>query len=186
MTEHLPERLSIPGFSVGRRYRAINAGRQFFTAYEVDSPSVLSSQPYRERLNEPTTLTREIMSDGFAHASRTVCERRDVVGSIRGAVAITVETRDGAAVPSPELQPLGAALRQSIVHRESWFAVTGDPPSAEEELRGPDERISRCLLVEFLETESALETARIIGQEWPEANVGVYALMCVLHAEAAA
>lgn len=57
MTDHLPDRLSVPGFRLGRRFEAIEADREFLTYYRVDAPAVLASAAYRARLAEPTEDT---------------------------------------------------------------------------------------------------------------------------------
>jgi len=48
--EHIPERLGIPGFLRGRRYRAIEGtapgDREYFTLYEVRNLAVLGSEAY--------------------------------------------------------------------------------------------------------------------------------------------
>jgi hypothetical protein len=50
--EHLQERVGIKGFRFGRRYELVSGGdRRFFAFYEVESPDVLSSPAYLERLN---------------------------------------------------------------------------------------------------------------------------------------
>ncbi len=58
--EHMPERVGIPGFVRGRRYRAADEGTQpeFFTLYETSSFQVLQGSDYLSRLNEPTDWTR--------------------------------------------------------------------------------------------------------------------------------
>ncbi len=89
MTEHLPERVAVPGFRSGRRLEAIvpSAERRFFTWYEVDSPDVLTSPPYRERLDNPTPWTQRIMAGGtFQRIIRAVCVRESVSGTRSGAV----------------------------------------------------------------------------------------------------
>jgi hypothetical protein len=60
--QHLPERLSVPGFLRGRRYAAAGQGPGFFTLYETRDPSVLSSAAYRERLDDPTDWTRRSLA----------------------------------------------------------------------------------------------------------------------------
>jgi hypothetical protein len=47
--EHIPERLSIPGFLRLRRYVALGPGPRFFYFYETDSLDVLQSPAYLER-----------------------------------------------------------------------------------------------------------------------------------------
>ena len=60
--EHLQERVGVPGFRFGRRYELVSGGdRQFFAFYEVESPAVLASPAYLERLNAPTPWTTETM-----------------------------------------------------------------------------------------------------------------------------
>ncbi len=59
--QHLPERLSVPGFLRGRRYVATGGGPTFFTLYETFDAAVLSSPAYLERLNNPTDWTRKVL-----------------------------------------------------------------------------------------------------------------------------
>lgn len=59
--QHLPERLSVPGFLRGRRYHTTGDGPVFFTLYETADAAVLSSAPYMERLNNPTDWTRRAL-----------------------------------------------------------------------------------------------------------------------------
>ncbi len=62
--EHIPERLAIPGFLEGRRYRAIDGqtSPEFFTLYEVEDFGVLCSEDYRARLDNPTELTPDLVA----------------------------------------------------------------------------------------------------------------------------
>jgi hypothetical protein len=58
--EHMPERVGIPGFVRGRRYRAADGTTQpeFFTLYETLSFQVIQGSDYLSRLNAPTEWTR--------------------------------------------------------------------------------------------------------------------------------
>jgi hypothetical protein len=60
--EHLPERASIPGFIRGRRGVAVNPHQspKYVTFYEAAEPEVFRSQPYLERLDNPTPWTQQI------------------------------------------------------------------------------------------------------------------------------
>jgi len=60
--EHIPERLSIPGFLRLRRYVALGAGPRFFYFYETESLDVLQSPAYLERLSKPTPWTTRCMT----------------------------------------------------------------------------------------------------------------------------
>src|SRR6185436_16085152 len=70
--EHLQERLGLPGFLLGRRYEALKGTPEYFNFYVTD---VLSSSEYRMRLNNPTPMTRMVMSDIFKDMIRTVCQQ---------------------------------------------------------------------------------------------------------------
>jgi len=59
--EHLPERLSIPGFRRGSRWVALAGVPKYFVMYEVDELGTLASPPYLERLNHPTPWTARMM-----------------------------------------------------------------------------------------------------------------------------
>lgn len=72
LSEHLPERLAVPGFLAARRYEARKGSPRFFTFYDVQSPAVLSSANYLARLASPSPLTREVMAN-FRNMMRTAC-----------------------------------------------------------------------------------------------------------------
>ena len=57
--EHLPERLSIPGFVRGTRWVAPEGQPRYFVMYEVEELATLASAAYLERLNNPTPWTRK-------------------------------------------------------------------------------------------------------------------------------
>ncbi len=69
--EHIPERLAIPGFLTGRRYRAADDSARFLILYEADDPAVFTSAPYLAALNSPTQWTREALAN-FRDAVRNV------------------------------------------------------------------------------------------------------------------
>ena len=70
--QHVPERLSIPGFRRARRFVAVNGGPEFYTLYEADSPETVSGKAYLDRLNAPTEWTQRIMP-AFRNMARSVC-----------------------------------------------------------------------------------------------------------------
>jgi hypothetical protein len=74
--EHLPERLDVPGFLRARRYASSDPSTnssKYFTFYEVSSLDVLTSQPYMDKLNNPTPGTKEHIST-LVTMSRSACE----------------------------------------------------------------------------------------------------------------
>ena len=69
--EHVPERLSCPGFLAATRYRGIDAdpaGRpqgeelrpRYLAVYELESPEVLAGEPYLKMVEKPSPWTREM------------------------------------------------------------------------------------------------------------------------------
>jgi hypothetical protein len=71
--EHLPERLAIPGFLRGSRWRALSGGPDYFVMYEVGELGVLSSPAYLDRLNHPSPWTTKIMPS-YRGMKRGLCE----------------------------------------------------------------------------------------------------------------
>lgn len=59
--EHLPERLSIPGFLRGTRWVALQGSPRYLVLHEVRDLGTLTSGPYLERLNHPTPWTAKMM-----------------------------------------------------------------------------------------------------------------------------
>ncbi len=169
-TEHLPERLSIPGFLIGRRYETVDPETpRFFTYYEVDAPGVLQSSEYLTRLEDPTPRTRDIMSNAFRNMSRTVCTREAAVPGAFGVYAVTV--RSANAEDREKFLETARRFREPGVLARADVWTTAEQgnrwSSAEEELRGPDAKIGACLLLEFLREGPA----RTAAQELPGATM---------------
>ncbi len=59
--EHIPERLSVPGFLHARRYRSVRDPSRFLMYYETAGPEVLTSEAYLAALNRPTDRTRQAL-----------------------------------------------------------------------------------------------------------------------------
>lgn len=70
--EHLPERLSIPGFLRGTRWVALRGKPRYLVLYEVDELTTLTSAAYLERLNNPSTWTARMMPH-YRAMSRGFC-----------------------------------------------------------------------------------------------------------------
>ena len=59
--EHMPERVSIPGFIEGRRYLGSDGSPGFLMMYKTDAVEVLESSAYLSALNNPTRWTKEAL-----------------------------------------------------------------------------------------------------------------------------
>lgn len=77
--EHVPERVSTPGFRRGRRYRDISGAPHFLMMYETESPATLASEPYLARLNSPTPWTKEALTH-FRNPMRGIYSLADGAG----------------------------------------------------------------------------------------------------------
>ncbi len=185
--EHLPERLAVPGILRGRRYEALAGAPHYFTYYETVSPGVFSSEAYLERVENPTPMTRKIMSGIFIDMSRTVCRRAACHGDMRGAVAVTARLTDGGLADGTLTDSIGAlaaglADLPGVARAELWVASgeTDRPVSAEAKLRGGDETIAACLFVECLREGEAQVVRRALddGPHGAAMETGVYRLLC--------
>jgi hypothetical protein len=178
--EHLIERLAVPGFLFGRRHKAIAGAPGYFNFYMVETPEVLTSKPYLERLDHPTPMTRTIMSEVFINMNRTVCRRTARRGSFRGAFAVTArfdETPDATAL-SGTLEKFCADT--AVAGGEIWLALDAAalPVSMEEKLRGGDKKIAGALLIDTLYQEHAEAIGVQLAKQFPGADIGVYRVLC--------
>ncbi len=183
--EHLLERLAVPGFLFGRRHQAISGSSGYFNFYRRGVPAVLTSKPYLERLDNPTPMTKKIMSEIFINMNRTVCHRTLRRGGFRGAYAVTVRFNDTPDIGA--LTRLSDALARdpAIAACEIWTAVdpAGQPVSMEEKLRGGDKKIKACLMVDTLRQADAEKLGERLGERFPGTEVGVFRVLCQLGRE---
>ena len=59
--EHVTERITIPGFLVGRRYRGVE-GHTYLMYYETTDTRVLNSEAYLTALNNSTPWTKKSLT----------------------------------------------------------------------------------------------------------------------------
>jgi hypothetical protein len=180
--EHLLERLAVPGFLFGRRHQAISGSCGYFNFYLVESPAVLTSKPYLERLDNPTPMTKKVMSDIFINMNRTVCRRTLRKGGFRGAYAVTVRFNT-----APDEAAVKAALDAMTADSkaaggEIWIALDpkGMPVSGEEKLRGGDKKIAGCLMIDTLRQAGAEKIGADLTKKFPGTDIGVFRVLCQL------
>ena len=182
--EHFPERLAVPGFRLGRRYEAVSGEPRYFCCYLTDTPDVLVSPGYLERLNNPTALTRAMMTGAFLNMTRTLCRRALRRGALWGAYSVTVRFYE--AVDEGRHGPLLDALAASdgVARCELWLAADqGAGVTAEEALRGRDRKIAGCLVIDTLRQPDAERVARQMTREFgAPTEIGVYRLLCEIEA----
>ncbi|WP_425403164.1 hypothetical protein [Hwanghaeella sp.] len=178
--EHFPERLGIPGILRGRRYEAEGARQRFFTYYETETPETLTSPAYLERLENPTDWTRRVMNDVMRDMSRTVCKVARREGGLRGAFAIAVRLNSAEGADDVLNDP---EILARTIRRELWVsAEAGNEQTAEEKLRGGDEKIAACIMVETLrQADAEAVLSRLNNLVGSNAQSGeVYRFLCEL------
>lgn len=180
--EHLIERLAVPGFLFGRRHQAISGTSGYFNFYLTESPAVLTSKAYLERLDNPTPMTRKIMSEIFINMNRTICRRVLRCGAFRGAYTVTVRFNE-----TPDEAVLSALLDAqvpdpAVAGGEIWIALdpAAMPVSMEEKLRGGDRKIVGCLMIDTLRQEIAEQIGARMAAQFARAEVGVFRVLCQL------
>lgn len=118
--EHMPERVGIPGFVRGRRYRAADEATQpeFFTLYETLSFQVIQGTDYLSRLNAPTewtkattahflsttrSLTRVVASHGVGSGGAMLTMRFDIADDAQRATVPQLASALEAAARLPRI-----------------------------------------------------------------------------------
>jgi hypothetical protein len=194
LTEHLPERLGIPGFLAARRYEAVHASRRFLTYYDVESAAVLTSAAYLARVAAPSALTRQVMAH-FRYMTRTVCTLAYRAGNACGGYAAVAYVEQPAMVDMNLLlsEARHFANDASAIGVQAWHAAL-DPAhgaTTEAKLRpGGDRRIEAALIVDamreadavWLEERVAGALRRSVKGEIPKLESGVYKLLGVWEA----
>ncbi|MDX2277354.1 MAG: DUF4286 family protein [Hyphomonadaceae bacterium] len=57
--EHLPERVTAPGFLSARRFVAVQGEPKYLALYDLDSPEAIESPEYK-KINTPSEWTKKI------------------------------------------------------------------------------------------------------------------------------
>ncbi len=182
--EHLQDRLKLPGFRVGRRFEAVDGSPQFFTYYETDSTDVLLTNIYQAQVNNPSPMTRTIMSRTFINMNRTVCERTWCEGTMTGGFVVTARSQDDTDdVDDAGMRALVKDL--NVARVEKWTGVERSAnPSTEENIRGGDDRVASCIVVHVLREDHARKLNRKLRLSLGnKTEIGLYRLLCELRAD---
>jgi hypothetical protein len=168
--QHLPERLSVPGFLQACRYRAVRGGPTFFTWYLVRDVEVLRSAAYLERLGNPTQWTRRIMP-WFRDMTRCACRITVDVGGGIGGVVATMRLSGGTEggpdlrtqIARDGLQLSGASEQGGAVTRLQLWETDRDitlQRTAEHGLRGgPDRLVGKIVVLHSFSPDLAYASA---------------------------
>ena len=156
--EHLPERLSIPGFKRGSRWIAASGSPRYFVMYEVADTGVLASRPYLDRLNNPTPWTANMMP-AYRGMTRGLCSVTASSGLGVGHAALTIRLapalgaeaalREWIANRLPEM-----ASQPGLVGARLFESAVAPSMTAEQRIRGKDSGVEWVLLVTGYDEES--------------------------------
>lgn len=145
-TEHMPERVGIPGFLRGRRYEAVDAKLGFFNLYETRDTAVLTGEDYRARLNAPTPWTVATVKH-FRKVARSLCDVAWTLGRAEGGLIATYSP-DGD-IARETLAKLAQAPGIAGVHLLIADEAASGEVNAEQRARGVANEVPRrTVLVE--------------------------------------
>jgi hypothetical protein len=150
--EHLPERLSIPGFVRGTRWAALLGQPRYFVMYEVERLATLTSQAYLERLNNPSPWTSKIMPF-YRGMTRGFCSVAGSFGSGIGHVGLLIRFKPPAGAETSVrrwlLQDIlpEFASRAGIGSAHLFEGAQTPPMTNEQRIRGADAGVDWALLL---------------------------------------
>lgn len=159
-SEHMPERLAIPGFLRGTRWVALSGEPSYFVLYEVAQLAAMTGGAYLERLNHPTPWSRKMMPH-HRNMVRSLCLVREGYG---GGVAQAMATVRFSAMQNREL-PRGKGLT-SAHFLESQPMPGGR--TTEQKIRGGDASADWVLLAGGYDAQAVRAAAM------PEGVAGFY------------
>jgi len=150
--EHLPERLSIPGFVRATRWVATDGQPRYFVMYEVEQLATLTSGAYLERLNHPSPWTAKMMQ-GYRGMRRGFCSVAGSFGFGLGRAGLLIRFKPADGMESSlaswllrdRLPPLPSRPGIGSVHLLE--GATTPPMTNEQRIRGADAGVERVLLV---------------------------------------
>jgi hypothetical protein len=166
--EHLPERLSIPGFRRATRWVATRGGPRYLVLYEVAELATLSSDAYLARLNAPTPWTARMMTH-YRGMRRGFCAVAASVGFGIGpfAALLRFDIAPGSKAPLRQwlvedvLPPLPARPGLGSAH---LFEGAATPPMTNEQrIRGADAGVGRALLVTAYDADALAAASASFG-----------------------
>ena len=187
--EHLPERVSIPGFISGQRWHGEDASPQYLTTYVTQNTGVLTSDAYIQRLNDPTPWTLKTVA-AFRHTCRAAGEVIWEYGSKKGygghILAIRITELEDLTILTEHLNSLANNPEQCFAELLRARLVLTTPtasqlPTAERAVRtGDQNEPNLVLLLESFSGEDALRHAfSKITAHIPKlmhSSTGIYAL----------
>jgi hypothetical protein len=188
--EHLPERLSIPGFRRGSRWVSLDGRNAYCMLYEADTLETLTTGAYLERLNAPTPWSRRMMPH-HRNMTRSLCRVHSSHGAGLGGLLLTVRMSPAtgreaglARWLSGELLPALPARRGLVAAHFLQAEKPQGPQTTEQKIRGGDAAADWVLLVNGYEAGALAavfeESAFVAHGAQPGAVARAYGLAAAL------
>ena len=167
--EHMPERLSIPGFLRGSRWVA-DQGEGYFILYEARDEEAIAGRAYLERLNNPTPWSRRMMPH-HRNMVRGACRIESSFGTGLGQALLTLRFSAHAGKAEALGRWLDAVLAALVTQaglvsaaRLRNIAPADAPLTTEQQLRGGDRPPDWVVLVNGYRAEALAEVARELNE----------------------
>ena len=165
--EHMIERVAIPGFRRGLRYRALADGTRTCVIYQVDALETLASPAYLKRLNNPTPWTTSSMPL-ILGMNRTLCRVVSTHGHGTGGYLLTIQLAPRAGSEDDLKSWLGEEALPALAGRPGLCGahlLIGDREvshikTQEKELRGNSDAVADWIVLVEGYDRAATEHAR--------------------------
>jgi len=182
--EHLPERLSIPGFVRGTRWVALHGQPRYFVMYEVEQLATLTSTAYLERLNNPSPWTSKMMPC-YRGMTRGFCSVAGSFGFGMGHAGLLFRFRPATEMESSLrkwlLQDILPQLpsRPGIGSAHLFEGALTPPMTNEQRIRGADAGVDWAVLVTGYNQDAL---AKLMQADLGDAQLGKHGAAGVLAA----
>ena len=190
--EHFPERLALPGFRRGTRWRSADGGDGMFILYELERHETLASPEYLARLNAPTPWSTRLMPE-HRNMVRSQCHAVASRGGVTASHALTIRLSP-AAGRSDDLRVFFAKLVPELAMRPGLTGAhllrhetPAIAPTREQAIRGNADRRADWVFIACGYDAAALEALRAseLAHErlsalgaGAEVAAGLYAFAC--------
>lgn len=172
-SEHVGERLALPGFLAARRYRDLDDARRYCAVYDTESTGALASPAYLARLADPTPATQAIMSR-FRAMHRAICDVGfDACARATAGTRMALVELGDASVTAERAGAIAAAgaLRVRLARPDATLTQV---PTPEQRLRGaPDALPSALLLIEGDDDATCMAAAADLAPGRPAMRFGL-------------
>jgi hypothetical protein len=196
--EHMPDRMTISGMRLGRRYRDPAAARhQTFMMYEADDVEIFRSAAYLAQMNEPSEETRRLLPF-IRNILRGVC--RTLASESAGIGEVLATVRVGLEAPERLDRAVAAELVRTL-RRNSGItgahvltvdrAVTGIPTTEQKLRHDAGDVLDGLVLIEGSNRADVGRAAQAVAGHAalatlkPGVMIGVYDLVYLLSAKTA-